>query len=116
MPRTSDPSKQPEAFYLLMDRVAEAKDHEVYIQTDHPESVRGQLQSFLKCLEKADHPRGMEAAGLMVRLAKTDPRGRGIIICQRDRSPAAQAVLAALRTSSSGGDEAQSNLLKRLGA
>lgn len=117
MPRTSDPSKQPQAFYLLMDKVQVAEHREVFVPSAHPASLRGRLQSFFFSLETSGHPRAEEARSLMVRLpSKDDPRvGTGIIVCDRDRSPAAREILAALGQSESGAAKAESDLLRRLG-
>jgi hypothetical protein len=117
MPRTVDPAKQPQAFYLLLDRLRDSETKEVFIATPHPSSLRGQIQAFLLSLTKSGHPRAAEAEALMVRFTpKDDPRGRGILVCDRDRSPAALAVLGALGQTGPGAAEAESSFLEKLGS
>lgn len=92
MTRSSSPDKYPAAFHALLDKVM--REGEVMIPHEHPTSFKGYLQSFLFAVEHTPlHPKSELVKNLMVR---KNPDGTGVIICDRDRSPAAKAVLAIL--------------------
>lgn len=76
-----------------MDKVE--RDGEVVIPHDNPYAFRGYFQSFLRVLEKASHPRAEQGKTMMVRLSAPGEE-KGVIICNRDKSPHAQAVAKAL--------------------
>ena len=111
MPRSSDPAKYPSSFHAMLERIL-TTGVEIRIPSEHPKSLQGTLQSFLLAVETSpDHPYREQVKSLMVRRA---PEGDAVILCDRDASPYALAVAAALGESGETPDEEMKSLEQKL--
>jgi len=122
MPRTTDVSKYPPEFLVLLDR---AQLGPVVIPHEAPAGLRGYLQAFLRACEHAGEgsPLVSKAKGTQVTCPKPDPLSTDparqvphVLVQRRSDSVYAKRVAAALGQSADGVvQDATADFLNRMG-